>query len=313
VSKNRVIVAEDAAEPGFESPVLLGSVGTSDLQSVTTEDTLGAISEGHLSLVNLILARLFVLVAILALWQYLPTVGFLHSFHFLNRLFISSPTAVAKETWHLVSGTDKVPSVWPYFERTIVATIVGGAIGVIVGALAGLLLSNYRWMNDVARPYIVAANSVPRIALVPVVILVAGPTVNGTSLSSAIIVVFIVFFNAYEGGRSVPAVMIENAAVLGATRGQIMRKVRGPYAIAWTLTSLPNAISFSLIAVVTTEILSGVQGLGYLILQGLTDLDSALIFGVVVILSAAGVSLYLILTEISRRLTHGVSVYGGKS
>lgn len=283
----------------------------SELVTINTRVAKLVGAERRLSRWQVALARLGVLVAFLALWQYLPEVRSLQSYNFLNRLFISSPTEVVRETIRLVSATGGVPSVWPYFGRTMIGTLVGGAVGVSLGALGGLLLSNYRWLSDILRPYLVAVNSIPRIALIPVVILIAGPTVKGTSLNAAIVVFFVVFFNAYEGGVSLPSAMAENVALLGASRGQMMRKVRWAFVVAWTFAALPNAVSFSLIAVVTTEILSGVQGMGYLILEGLTNLDSTLIFGVVVILSITGILLNLLLSRASRILTHGINVYGG--
>lgn len=268
--------------------------------------------ERRFTRLQLFAARLAVLVVALLLWQYLPKIGVLSSrFKFLNPLFISSPSAMISETAHLLTATDGAPSIWSYLAKTIEATLIGGGSGVIVGGVVGLLFSNYRWLSDIAQPYVVAINSIPRIALIPVVILIAGPTVAGTSLSAAIVVVFIIFFNAYEGGRSVPTQMIENVALLGGSRRQVMTRLRAPYVVVWTIAALPNAISFSLIGVVTTEILSGVPGLGYLILQGLTNLDSNLIFAVILILSAAGVLLFVLCQWLAQRVTRGIDLYAG--
>ncbi len=272
-----------------------------------------AVSERRLSKLSLALARLAVGVAFLAAWQWLPQINALHGAKFLNPLFISSPSKVAQEVVYMITGSHGAPVLWSYLRTTLEATAIGGLAGVIVGALLGLLLSSYQSLSDIAHPYMVALNSIPRVALIPVVILIAGPTVGATSLSAALVVVFIVFFNAYQGGRSLPQSMIENSALFGARRWQIMWRVRGRYCAVWTVATLPNAISFSLIAVVTTEILSGVPGLGYLILQGLTNLDSALIFACVVVLSIVGVALFLVLDKVTTRLMHGVNLYGGQS
>lgn len=268
------------------------------------------IAARRLSPGRLYAARVAVLVAFLALWEYLPKIGWVQeNIHFLNELYISKPSAILVKTVELVTASGTAPSVWPYLGRTMQSTFVGGVVGVVVGALLGLLLSNYQWLSDIVRPYLVALNCIPKIALIPVVILIAGPTVQGTSISAAIIVVFVVFFNAYEGGRSVKKTIIENVALHGASRRQLMWRVRAPYVSVWTLAALPNAISFSLVGVVTTEILSGVQGLGYFILQGLTNLDSALIFAVVLILCAVGVLLVSGTDLLARRMSHGIDIY----
>jgi NitT/TauT family transport system permease protein len=84
---------------------------------------------------------------------------------------------------------------------------------------------------------------------------------------------------------------VQNAWLLGGTSLEIMRHVRLPYVIVWTVLSLPNAISFGLVGAVTAEILTGQVGIGALLLQSISAVDSTLTFSVVVLLSAVGVIL----------------------
>src|SRR5439155_792695 len=100
------------------------------------------------------------------------------------------------------------------------------------------------------------------------------------------IVFFIVFFNTFQGARSVDADLIHSARFLGASEHQVMRTVIIPSALAWTFASLTPSISFALIGVVVGEFLGGESGggLGYLIIQSLgtlnaTDLMVALVLG----------------------------------
>ena len=70
-------------------------------------------------------------------------------------------------------------------------------------AAAGLFTSNYQALSEVLRPFILAFNAVPRIALIPIIVIIFGPTQTATTFTAITIVFFVVFFNAYEGGRSV--------------------------------------------------------------------------------------------------------------
>jgi NitT/TauT family transport system permease protein len=81
---------------------------------------------------------------------------------------------------------------------------------------------------------------------------------------------------------------------------QVMLRFRWPYALAWTVAALPNAIAFGLLIVVTTEILSGTAGLGRLILDSTTSLQADLTFAVVIVLSVFGIA-FVALTELLRR------------
>ncbi|WP_375481076.1 ABC transporter permease [uncultured Jatrophihabitans sp.] len=241
---------------------------------------------------SLIQAALVVL-GLLA-WQFLPKIDFLADhIRFLDPFYISSPTQV----WHslrlLFEGDPATGgSVWPYLRTTVLATVEGTAIGLVLGALAGLLLSNSWRLSEVSRPFIVLANSVPRIALIPISVVIFGPTPLASIINVIAVVFFVGFFNAFEGGRSVKPAMLENARLLGASPWQLMRSIRLPRVLTWTFAAVPNAISFGLIVAVTTELLAGVRGMGQLLQNSTTYVQTSTTFAIVVILSVLGLMLY---------------------
>jgi NitT/TauT family transport system permease protein len=244
-----------------------------------------------------------ILAAFLAIWQWGPTSDFLSAhFRFLNRFDVSSPTAVAKEISQLARGTDGVPLVWPYLAKTVEATLAGLAIGMVLGTLVGLLLSELPAVNSVLRPFILLINSAPRVALIPIVVLLVGPTIGASIISSVLIVFFLGFFNAYEGASSVPEAMLDNAWMLGARPRHRLLTLRLPQALVWAFGVLPNAISFSLVTVVTTELLTGVAGMGQLILSATSQLDAALSLALVVLLSIVGALLVFVTTVARTRV-----------
>lgn len=234
--------------------------------------------------------RVLLLAAGLAIWQWGPEWKPIYSnIHFMTRFQISSPVLVVKKIGQLLKGDETgVPSVWPYLGNTLEATILGVVIGMLLGVIAGLLLAEVPLLNDIFKPYIYLLNSTPRIALIPIIVILVGPTVKASIFSSILLIFFLGFFNAYEGAISVSTATINNSKLLGAKRRHIITTLRTPQALVWSFSILPNAISFSLIAVVTTELLTGVKGMGELILSATSQLDATLDFAVVTVLAFVG-------------------------
>jgi NitT/TauT family transport system permease protein len=183
-------------------------------------------------------------------------------------------------------------SVWPYLWITIESSVAGTTIGLVLGALFGLIFSNSPRVAEVVRPFIVLANSVPRIALIPLFVLLLGTTVEASIVNVVAIVFFLAFFNAFEGGCSIPTPMLENAIILGAGPIEIMRFIRLPMVLTWTFATVPNAISFGVIVAVTTDLLSGIPGMGALLLSATLNVQSALTFAIIIVLSLLGLILY---------------------
>lgn len=249
--------------------------------------------------------RAVITVVFLLLWQYLPRVDWVRGqVHWVDPFFISSPTRVYHELDHLFTGTHGVPSVWPYLENTLKATFIGTAIGVGLGIVAGAILSDSPPLAQIFSPFITMMNSIPRIALIPIVVLIVGPTLKASVISAVLVVTFIAFFNALQGGRSVPPQVLQNARLLGAKRRQILFRVRFPYVLMWTFAALPNCISFGLLTVVTAELLTGSKGMGNLIFSATTNVDATLSFAVVVILSFVGAVIVALTEQLKKRLLH---------
>jgi NitT/TauT family transport system permease protein len=156
----------------------------------------------------------------------------------------------------------------------------------------------------VFKPFVSVLNTIPLIAIVPVFIITFGPTQKTSIITSASIVFFIIFWNAFSGGQSVAREMIQNAQLLGASNFEIMRQIRFPYVLAWTLAALPNAISLGLTAVVTAELLTGQVGMGRVLAVSVNTLDSALTFSVVAILATVGVVLVGVAELLTKRILH---------
>jgi len=249
--------------------------------------------------------RAVVLAFFLLGWQYVPQItGLRHISPIFNPFFVSSPSRVAILLYQLSFAKDGQTYVWPFLANTLKATFIGVAIGSLLGAFFGLIVSNNARTRQVLSPFIVFFNSAPRIAFVPIFVIIAGATLTANILTAVIVIFFLVFYNAYSGGSSVPAVVVNNARILGASSREIMWQIRLPYVFVWTFASMPNAISFGIVAVVTAEILDGTKGMGQLLSQSIASVDATLTFSVVVLLSIVGALLVGIAEWIEKRTLH---------
>ncbi|MEJ1231016.1 MAG: ABC transporter permease subunit [Galbitalea sp.] len=211
---------------------------------------------------------------------------------------------MAVETWDLAIGAERTGSIWPYLIATLIAALVGTVIGAVGGLALALWLSTNDFASQVMSPIIAVINATPRVAFIPIIVIIVGPNPTSSAITAVTIVFFIVFFNAFEGSRSIPRETLNNARLLGASGVSAMWRVRFPYAAAWTFAALPNAISFGLVGAVTAEILSGAQGVGKLMLTAINTVNADLTFAVVFYVGALGALLVLFTAAARRRFLH---------
>jgi len=187
---------------------------------------------------------------------------------------------------------------------TLWATLLGFVAGTASGFLAGLVFSQARRVADVFHPYFVAFNALPRIALVPLIIMIFGTGLGAKVVLAWLIVFFIVFFNTYAGGRSIEPALLDSCRILGASRRQLLRTVVVPHVAGWTFAVLPLAMSASIIGVVVGEFVGGAQGLGYIITVALGQLEATDLFVALITLCLVAAALIALAGRLERRLLH---------
>lgn len=158
-------------------------------------------------------------------------------------------------------------NLWVATAVTLKNTFFGFIIGVTSGFAAGLILGRSDRLSAIFQPFITAVNSIPRIALAPIIVLAFGIGDTSKIVTSWIVVVFLVFYNTFEGARSIDEGFINAARLLGASEWQITRTVVIPSTMAWVFASLTPAISFALIGVIVGEFIGAEKGIGRLIIE----------------------------------------------
>jgi len=250
--------------------------------------------------------RLLILLTLLGSWQWLTGIKAISrtpGFYWIDPFFVSRPSEILKRFVYLASDEVRL-TIWQMALSTIQSTLWGFVVGVSSGFAAGLLLGRNDRLARILEPYIIAFNSLPRIALVPLITMIFGFGLLAKIVLAWTIVFFIVFFNTFQGVRSVDADLVHAARFLGASEQQILRTVVVPSALAWTFASLTPSISFALIGVVVGEFLGGESGggLGYLIIQSLGTLNAADMMVALLSLGAIGVVLALGIKQVEIRL-----------
>jgi NitT/TauT family transport system permease protein len=261
--------------------------------------------------------RVAILIVLVAAWEWLTgikAVSRTPGLYWIDPFFISRPSVILKRFAYLASDQVRL-SIWQMALSTVQSTLWGFAIGVSTGFAAGLVLGRNDRLARICEPYIVAFNSLPRIALVPLITMIFGFGLLAKVVLAWTIVFFIVFFNTFQGARSVDADLIHSARFLGASERQIMRTVIVPSALAWTFASLTPSISFALIGVVVGEFLGGESGggLGYLIIQSLGTLNAADMMVALISLGVIGIVMALGIKALEARLLRWRPEYRGRA
>jgi NitT/TauT family transport system permease protein len=253
--------------------------------------------------IGILAAQLAILGTTLGAWQVLTGIPWFRTNTFMDPFFISRPSLVIQKLYDWTFGT-QAGFLWPHLVSTVGATLLGLVIAVATGFLAGLGLSQNRTLAAIFNPFIVALNSLPRIAMVPLITMIFGLGLASKVVTAWFIVFFLIFFNAFKGGVNIEQHIINFCRTLGGSSRQIMLTVRIPNSLAWTFAALPNAVSFSLIGVVISEFVGSTTGMGYLIVTALATMNATDMFATITVLGIVGIVLVSGIGMLERRLLH---------
>jgi NitT/TauT family transport system permease protein len=261
--------------------------------------------------------QLAILVVTFVIWEWgfdLRKVAILKPFvpSLLDPYFISKPSAIWTSFLKLGCFADKAGfaacfdansnNLWLATIVTLKNMFWGFIGGTISGVVMGLLLGRSDYLARIFGPYVVAANSIPRIALVPLIILMFGLGDMSKIVTAWIVVFFVVFFNTFEGTRSVDRDQIAAARLLGASELTVLRTVVIPSALAWVFASLTPAVSFALIGVIVGEFIGAERGLGKLIIEAEARANAAEMMVAIFVMMIVGIILAFIVRRVQSYL-----------
>jgi sulfonate transport system permease protein len=240
--------------------------------------------------------RLLVAVVILGGWELGVRAGV------IDKFFWSQPSEIGAKLWLWVTqGTDLGP-IWDQILVTMEETAGGFIVGSILGVIFGVILGRSRLLADVMGPYIKAANAIPRVVVGALFAISLGLDIKAKIATAAILVFFVVFFNAFQGVREVDRNLIANARILGARDRQLTTEIIIPSALSWIIASLHTSFGLALVGAVVGELFGATQGLGELIYAAKNNFDAAGVFAGMALLAAIALVAEALITALEDRL-----------
>ncbi|HSP09091.1 MAG TPA: ABC transporter permease [Candidatus Dormibacteraeota bacterium] len=240
--------------------------------------------------------RLLLGVVMLGAWELSTRLGWIDVF------FWSQPSAIAAKLWIWVTqGTDLGP-LWDQVLVTMQETVGGFVVGSILGIIFGVALGRSALLADVLGPYIKGFNAIPRVVVGALFAVALGLDIRAKIATAAVLVFFVVFFNAFQGVREVDRNLIANARILGASDRRVTTEVLIPSALSWIVASLHTSFGLALVGAVVGELFGATQGLGELIYAAKNNFDTAGVFAGMALLAAMALVAEALITALENRL-----------
>lgn len=185
---------------------------------------------------------------------------------------------------------------------TLQAATIGLVLGIAGGVLLGLLLGYLHTVAETVEPVLIAFNSLPRIALAPVLIIAFGLGITSKIFLAFFTVFFVIFFNTYLGIRSVDPELVKAVKVMGGGRWDLARFVVLPSVFSWIFAALRTSVSFALSGAVVGEFVGSTSGLGYRMVISAGLLDTNRTYAILLLLMVIAVTLVEIAKRVEDRL-----------
>ena len=238
-----------------------------------------------------------ILVGFVLVWELAARMGLIDSFVF------SMPSRILSTYFGMAQN-----GLLTHIGVTVFETLAGFLLGAVCGTALAILLWWSPFVAKVSEPYLVVLNSLPKIALGPVIIILAGAGTKAIIVMALAISLIVTVLEMLGGFRRTDPELMHMARTFGASRAQIFCKVVFPYNIATLFNSLKINIGLSLVGVIAGEFLVSKAGLGYLIVYGGQVFKLDLVMASVIVLAVVAALMYeavcLLQKWVARRIAH---------
>jgi NitT/TauT family transport system permease protein len=230
-------------------------------------------------------------IAMLVIWELS-----VHLFR-IPEFFLPPPTTVARAIY------DYWPAIYRNSLITLWSTVVGFALAVVFGLLLGLVVGWSRSIYAGLYPLMIGFNAIPKVAVVPILVLWFGIGFIPAVLTAFLISFFPIVVNVATGLATIEPEMEDVLKALGASKLDIMRKVGIPRSLPYFFGSLKVAITLAFVGTVVSESVASNNGIGNLMLQAQAQFLVPLIFAGLVALAVLGIVMYWLMAVLERRMT----------
>ena len=231
--------------------------------------------------VAILTVQILLVVGFIALWEILANLGIIDSF------IASQPSRILK-TFMNLSNNDLLT----HLGVTCFESIVGFGLGAVLGVFIAIILWWSNFLSKVADPFLVVLNSLPKIALGPVIIIWVGAGMGAIIVMALAISLIVTVLEILNGFLNTDKELLKMAKTFNASKMQVLTKIVIPANISTFINSLKVNIGLSLVGVISGEFLVSKAGLGYLIVYGGQVFQLDLVMTSVIILSIVAAIMY---------------------
>lgn len=240
----------------------------------------------------IILFQLLILVVFITSWELLSR------YKIINPFIFSSPTKIIETIKNLFISYNLVS----HITTTLYETIIAFTIGIVLSFIIAIILYEFKILNKIIDPYLTMLNSLPKVALGPLIIIIVGANTKSIIVMALLINLIVGIMNIYNGFNNIDADYIKLFKTLGASRLDTLLNLTIPASFKTIISSLKLNISMTLIGVIMGEFLVSQKGIGYLIIYGTQVFNLNIVMAGIVILVIISFLLYKIITKLEKKL-----------
>ena len=235
--------------------------------------------------------RILIIFSFLIMWEILAR------FNIINTFLFSSPSRIINTIIKLFNNGE----LFKHIFITLYEVFISFSLASILGIIIASILWRFNKLSRIVEPYITIINSLPKVALGPLIIIWVGANINSIIVMALTISLFTTIINIYTGFINVDNNYIIMLKSFKASKFDIFRMVILPSNILNIIATLKINISMSLIGVIMGELLVSKNGLGYLIMYGSQVFNLDLVISSIFILGIISYLMYFILNKISKK------------
>jgi len=240
----------------------------------------------------IIFCQLLILILFIFLWEFLARK------QLINTFIYSSPSRILDTIINLHNTNDLYHHIWV----TIYETLISFSSGTIIGIIIATILWYSKFLYKVIDPYLTILNSLPKVSLGPIIIIIFGANIRSIIIMALLISVIITTINVYNGFNETDINKINLLKSFRSTKAQIFKYIVLPSSYSTIISSLKINVSMSLIGVIMGELLVSKEGIGYLIMYGSQVFNLNLVISGIIILMIVSYLMYLIVSYIEKML-----------
>ena len=215
----------------------------------------------------------------------------------LPQYILPAPSRIAQAIWQYW------PAIWKNSLQTLYTTTVGFVLAVIGGLALGILVGWSRFIYAGLYPLMVGFNAIPKVAVVPILVIWFGIGTVPAVLTAFLIAFFPIVVNVATGLATIEPEMEDVLRALGAKKMDIMLKVGIPRSMPYFFGSLKVAITLAFVGSVIAETVAANSGLGHMMLAAQSQFNVPLVWAGLIMLAIEGIIMYALMAWVEMRMT----------